>query len=29
MSGGCLEHLTFQCTSSMGGASCWVVCCKN
>jgi hypothetical protein len=29
MSGGCLEHLTLQCTSSAGGASCWTTCCKN
>jgi hypothetical protein len=26
---GCLDHLAFQCTSSAGGASCWITCCKN
>jgi hypothetical protein len=28
-SGGCLEHLGFQCASSTGGANCWIVCCKG
>jgi hypothetical protein len=29
MSGGCLENTALQCTSSVGGASCWIGCCKN
>ena len=27
--GGCLDHVDFQCAGSVGGASCWITCCKN